>query len=661
MVSTLSLDHAWDDIDLGELQSPARPDSRHRRSRSDPSAIMQSIRAERNSEWEPCARPQWEAVGPPPEESEAVSKRNLSPAKATGFSPAMKKHASVAPARNSLLAPQFGDDPVEPPLPAEPQMLALVPSSSGVGADDDIDELALMPQIDVLAGPPFGSLAVPTADEFEAPAVGEKAAKNYSKKDVPMWTVEEDLLILQLVDQVRRSAQTPPILLFPLSCSQRHAQPVALPLPDPPSQHGKRWSKIASHLPGRTDNGVRNRWNRMERAQVLRQRRGPAAGYRCRRCGEPKRGHICAARTIGEQPEGEELQMKAAALTELSAQAMSATVEQTQLQLQQEQDDDTTSGATDGAAPAGPSLPMPFDGGAPAAKAKTGGGAASATALKAVSASAANAAPLTARPAILKGGVAATPAPPSLPTSSLLGSASGSGVCTAARLVGSSPFNAINGCVDNLGYASNVDDFLEELRRALDDTTTGDGPPSGRGSAERQLARMAAAPTPTASSKPPAALLAASPAATQSAAPPLPSSALGSAGCFFATAPSSHPSAPAGHSAGWIRDAAPLGVGLPDFDLLSPIGAPQSAAVNSAHGRDSADCKEAGAAASGKENVVPLDAQLFAAGGAEVSVRAASLPSEVAMQAAMQSALSSELTRSTGSPASSPPRAGNVF
>merc|ERR1719446_1003964 len=59
-----------------------------------------------------------------------------------------------------------------------------------------------------------------------------KKEPNYNKKDVPMWTVEEDLLILQLVEQ-----------------------------------HGKRWSKIAAHLPGRTDNGVRNRWNRMELAQ----------------------------------------------------------------------------------------------------------------------------------------------------------------------------------------------------------------------------------------------------------------------------------------------------------------------------------------------------------------------------------------------------------
>ena len=175
---------------------------------------------------------------------------------------------------------------------------------------------------------------MPSADEFESAGNGEKAPKNYSKKDVPMWTVEEDLLILQLVEQ-----------------------------------HGKRWSKIASHLPGRTDNGVRNRWNRMERAQVLRQKRGPAAGYRCRRCGEPKRGHICAARTMGEQPEGDELTMKAALLTELSANAMSTTLEQQQ--QQQQQQSAAASEAADAAvanrapamsAPPKPAaLPMPSD------------------------------------------------------------------------------------------------------------------------------------------------------------------------------------------------------------------------------------------------------------------------------------------------------------
>ena len=66
-------------------------------------------------------------------------------------------------------------------------------------------------------------------------------------KDVPSWSMEEDLFIM---DQVER--------------------------------FGKRWSKIAAQMPGRTDNGVRNRWNRMEKAQTLRTKHGAEHGYRCR-------------------------------------------------------------------------------------------------------------------------------------------------------------------------------------------------------------------------------------------------------------------------------------------------------------------------------------------------------------------------------------------
>ena len=116
---------------------------------------------------------------------------------------------------------------------------------------------------------------------------GDASEGEVVKKDVPMWTVEEDLLILTLVEH-----------------------------------HGKRWAMISARLPGRTDNGVRNRWNRMQRAQVVREIRGPEAGYRCRKCGQPKRGHICAALTLGDAPAGEELAERAEALTRLSADKM---------------------------------------------------------------------------------------------------------------------------------------------------------------------------------------------------------------------------------------------------------------------------------------------------------------------------------------------------
>jgi len=354
----LQMEHAWDDIDLGELASPARPGS-HRRSRSDPSEMLQAIREERHAAGDAAQmRPKWDAEGANDgaQAVEVVPKRDLSPAKATGFSPAMKKHASIQPShhqRTSLLPPAFDF------ADGAGDLEAGVGSSGegGAGDEDEAAELVIMPP--PVNFPLAGGLVVPSAEDFEAAAGGEKAPKNYSKKDVPMWTVEEDLLILKLVEQVRHhsrqgpkmnasaSAHQPPPACAapfnplraswvgvdkcagpasgrggPIARARTHTSSLQRAHHVPSSfarsglswlQHGKRWSKIASHLPGRTDNGVRNRWNRMERAQVLKQRRGPAAGYRCRRCGEPKRGHICAARTMGEQPEGEELSMKASA------------------------------------------------------------------------------------------------------------------------------------------------------------------------------------------------------------------------------------------------------------------------------------------------------------------------------------------------------------
>lgn len=88
-------------------------------------------------------------------------------------------------------------------------------------------------------------------------------------------------------------------------------------------EHGFKWSLISLTLPGRTDNAVRNRWHRLEQARRWREEMqaqyqaasangapiNPIAmpgsaypGYKCRRCGQPKRGHVCPYEDSGGLP-----------------------------------------------------------------------------------------------------------------------------------------------------------------------------------------------------------------------------------------------------------------------------------------------------------------------------------------------------------------------
>jgi len=84
-------------------------------------------------------------------------------------------------------------------------------------------------------------------------------------------------------------------------------------------QMGQRWRKIAGMLPNRSDDAVRNRWHRLTSgvppASALggapqRPEDGQAGAYRagaykCSRCGQPKKNHVCTAPPLSdERPEG---------------------------------------------------------------------------------------------------------------------------------------------------------------------------------------------------------------------------------------------------------------------------------------------------------------------------------------------------------------------
>lgn len=58
------------------------------------------------------------------------------------------------------------------------------------------------------------------------------------------------------------------------------------------SELGPRWSKIVKALPGRTISSIRNRWQRSEKGQKLREG-GVESKNRCNICGAPRRGHVC--------------------------------------------------------------------------------------------------------------------------------------------------------------------------------------------------------------------------------------------------------------------------------------------------------------------------------------------------------------------------------
>jgi len=83
---------------------------------------------------------------------------------------------------------------------------------------------------------------------------------------------------------------------------------------------GGKWRRIAEMLPNRSDDAVRNRWHRLEEARKYHQQKevastqglAPAvvapssgvrkAGYKCSKCGMPKKHHICQAQAAQPMP-----------------------------------------------------------------------------------------------------------------------------------------------------------------------------------------------------------------------------------------------------------------------------------------------------------------------------------------------------------------------
>jgi hypothetical protein len=113
-------------------------------------------------------------------------------------------------------------------------------------------------------------LPVSTSCSFSEGEEEEEREDAGKKRCRPMWSTEEDLFIVRFVHE-----------------------------------HGRVWSKMAEHMPGRSHRAVRNRWLRMETGQATRAKRIAHSGercYRCRRCGEPKLGHICSAGLVQTSP-----------------------------------------------------------------------------------------------------------------------------------------------------------------------------------------------------------------------------------------------------------------------------------------------------------------------------------------------------------------------
>ena len=165
--------------------------------------------------------------------------------------------------------PIGGDDPAAPSRQSKRPHSVSPPPRLESSADNPMDNHFADAFADDLFGGamPWLTNATPRlkSPTFRA-AAAPRAADDEAGKPPKMWTPLEDGLIMS---GVRTS--------------------------------GFRWSLIAQRLPGRSGNAVRNRYHRLEKAEAQRRAARESGrkieGYKCRKCGQYKRGHICGTKS----------------------------------------------------------------------------------------------------------------------------------------------------------------------------------------------------------------------------------------------------------------------------------------------------------------------------------------------------------------------------
>ena len=133
-----------------------------------------------------------------------------------------------------------------------------------------VDELQLWPAVEAILAEehrranskPAFTATVEAASSSQASSPSETSPSGRKGRELQQWRPAEDQLIMEGV-----------------------------------ARHGTRWAAVAKDMPGRSENAIRNRYHRLKGAERARQAAQSAGvtvgGYRCRKCGVFKRGHVC--------------------------------------------------------------------------------------------------------------------------------------------------------------------------------------------------------------------------------------------------------------------------------------------------------------------------------------------------------------------------------